>query len=64
MHLPAEITVEASKNMNYNSTSTNYAILPEWVKVQLEKKIISIFKNMQIVGFEQRSAEFTENFVP
>ena len=64
MHLPAEIKVEASKNMNYNSTSTNYDILLEWVKVQLEKKIISIFKNMQIVGFEQRSAKFIENFVP
>ena len=64
MHLPAEIKVEASKNMNYNSTSTNYDILPEWVKAQLEKKIISILKSMQIVSFEQRSAKFIENFVP
>ena len=50
--------------MNYKSTSTNYAILPEWVKAQLEKKIISILKSMQIVSFEQRSAKFIENFVP
>ena len=50
--------------MNYKSTSTNYAILPEWVRAQLEKKIISILKSMQIVSFEQRSAKFIENFVP
>ena len=39
--------------MNYKSTSTNYAILPEWVKAQLEKKIISILKSMQIVSLNK-----------
>ena len=33
-------------------------ILTKWIKLQLEKKLVSSFKNMQNIGFEQTLTKF------
>ena len=49
--------------MKHARTSADDIILTKRIKLQLEKKLLSNFKSMQNVGFEQTFTKFVEIFV-